>query len=165
MTSMMSMSSLRFGRYSIFQWASKSLRASGSQLRAATWIDGYSTTARDAHKESGLRAKDRSGGTDRRLPDERKVGAEDEPGNPSGQVQREELGCAHHALDDGRARALSEHVEKEVDYAGVEEDRDEEPEGLVWSSGAVSLAVEPAEPADIGHGACGPKSMSLMRYA
>lgn len=163
MTSMMSMSSLRFGRYSIFQWASKSLRASGSQFRAR--IDVYSTAARDAHKESGLCSENCTRGTDRRLSDERKVGAEDETGDPRGQVQREELGCAHHALDDGRARALSEHVEEEVDHAGVEEDRDEEPEGLVWSSGAVSLAVEPAEPADVGHGACGRKPMSFMRYA
>ena len=160
MTSTMSMRSLRFGRYSIFQCATRSL------CRSTSWrisVRGRKLLARadkacldegHAHKEGRLRPKDRSRSAHRRLSNQRKVRPEDETRDPRRQVEDEELWRPHHLFDECRTRALREHVEQEVDDTGVEKDRDKEAEGLVRAARAVRLAVEPAESAHVRHRTC-----------
>lgn len=102
MISTMRNRSLRFGRYSIFQCARRSLwveyEASG-QSRLDRLEGDDQVRAVDAHEEGGVRAKDCARRADARQADEGKVGAEDEAEEARRKVDDEEARRAHHALD------------------------------------------------------------------
>lgn len=92
-----------------------------------------------------MSSKDCSTSADGRLPDERKVVAEDKAESTGGDVEKEELERAHLSFHLRRREALCEDVEEKVDDTGVEEDGKHEAEALIGVLGR----REPTEPADV----------------
>ena len=97
-----------------------------------------------------MRSKDGSTGADRRLPDERKVIAEDEAEDSRGDVEDQELERSHLSLHLRRGEALREYIDEEMDDSGVKEDGKDEAEALV----GVLRGGKTAEPANLGDCTC-----------
>lgn len=147
--------SLRTGRYSIFQCARRSLRIQRRE-QVSEPLRPRKKTSVNVHEDSSVCTKDSPASPNRRLTDERKVAAQDEAEDASGNVEEEELEGTHLTFHYGTGETLGKDVEEEVDESGVQENGQHEAEALVGLGGR----VESSPATNCAHGAYGADALA-----